>query len=139
MQRCNLSMNLSKSKICKTELISRHSLSGPHGFELCLLLLTFELCWKAHPFPGLEEGGMVPNVIPGASFLLSPCWLEGPGETVQDAQGQTHSSEQTERKLKCVKQNESDQSLSAAEFAFSFSQTLVPHSSSHWKTLNYYK
>lgn len=87
----------------------------------------------------LRREARLPNVIPGASFLPSPCWLKGPGETVQDAQGQTHSPEQTERKLKHVKQNESDHSFSAAEFTFSFIQTLVPHSSSHWKTLNYYK
>lgn len=52
MQRCDLSLNVSKSKICKTELFSRRPLSGPHGFELCLLLLTFKVRWKAHPFPG---------------------------------------------------------------------------------------
>lgn len=40
----------------KTELLTRHSLSGPHGFELCLLLSTFKVCWKARPFPGAWGG-----------------------------------------------------------------------------------
>lgn len=43
------------------------------------------------------------GAICGHSFLLGPCWLEGSGETVRDAQGQTRSSEQTERRLKHVK------------------------------------
>jgi len=43
------------------------------------------------------------GAVCGTSFLLSPCWLEGSGETAQDAQGQTYSSEQTEIRLKYVK------------------------------------
>lgn len=90
-------LNVSKAKICKTELLTRHSLSGLHGSELGLLLLTFKVCWKAYPFPGAwggRHGYLVQFVVVHSCF--GSCWLEWLDEAIQDAQGQTYYSEQTE-------------------------------------------